>query len=493
LPETRRTAEIMLRRMAAEGRGDLILAVAKNHPHVAAFLSRDPRLDVAVVPAIAKVPVTRPRLRDGRALGDDVIERVLEMLALSHVDAPYAGLEDVRAACEPRSLGEMVWDLAALADGGGRASRSQAYPDWMRHAVAHFGDDTVIRRLTPALKHPQIYRVLEALTQRGVRSAAMELATAYERGDAPQSMERVATAMNRSVDELVETIVPTTALEDDGTTVLRHGARTLRVGFDTTLAPILFDGETRLAALPRARKDDDPIALRLARERWEELKEDVRTIAHLRARSLENAMRTGQHMPAARFLAGWVAHPLGKHAARAIVWAAERDGALVTFRVADDGTFADAHDEVLTLDPGELVRVPHPAELPRETVDAWLRIFGDYGLIQPVVQLARTPMALGPGEAETASVIERAVDRPILWHTVARVLREQGTYARALTRCEGVAHFDLDTKWAGRQSLVKNIKLSFRLQNSRDNIPLSRVDPVERDESLYVMRLLLEG
>ena len=265
----------------------------------------------------------------------------------------------------------------------------------------------------------------------------MGLATAYERGDAPGNRWSAwpRAGSNRSVDELVETIVPTTALEDDGTTVLRHGARTLRVGFDTTLAPILFDGETRLAALPRARKDDDPIALRLARERWEELKEDVRTIAHLRARSLENAMRTGQHMPAARFLAGWVAHPLGKHAARAIVWAAERDGALVTFRVADDGTFADAHDEVLTLDPGELVHVPHPAELPRETVDAWLRIFGDYGLIQPVVQLARTPMALGPGEAETASVIERAcveMGPSSGTPSPAFLPRARGTHARAL-------------------------------------------------------------
>ncbi len=395
----RRASEIMLRRLADAGHMDVIIETARGDARVRAFLERDRTLDVVVVPKVTRVTVTRPRLHDGRALGDDAIERIFEMLALSQIDQPYAGIDDLRRACEPRSLAEMAWDLAALADGGGRASRARVYPEWMRRALTHLADDEVIRRLTPALKHPTIYRVLEALAQRGVRSAAMELATAHERGDAPQLMDRVARAFGQTVDEVVEMILPTTPLEADGTTTLQYGSRALRVGFDTTLAPILFSGEERLASLPRAKKDDDPITVRLARERWDELKEDVRTIGHLRGQSLEDAMRTGRGIPAAHFRAGWANHPLGKHQARGMVWAVERAGALVTFRVAEDGSFADVHDEAFSLGESELVRVPHPAELSRDVIDAWLRTLGDYGLMQPVAQLGRSPLPILPDEA----------------------------------------------------------------------------------------------
>ena len=119
-----------------------------------AFLQRDRTLDVVVVPKVTRVTVTRPRLHDGRALGDDAIERIFEMLALSQIDQPYAGIDDLRRACEPRSLAEMAWDLAALADGGGRASRARVYPEWMRRALTHLADDEVIRRLYARAQAP---------------------------------------------------------------------------------------------------------------------------------------------------------------------------------------------------------------------------------------------------------------------------------------------------------------------------------------------------
>ncbi len=494
---TRHASEIMLHRLADAGFSDVIREVAGDDAQVRAFLERDRRLDVVTAPKVATYPVTRPRLADGRALGDDVVERIFEMLAVSPPDETYAGIEDVKQACQARSLAEMAWDLAALADAAHRRSRSsRTYPDWMRFAVVHLADDEVIRRLTPALKHPAVYRVLQTLSRRGVRSALIELATAHERGDAPQSLDRLAQSLGQSRDELVETILPTTTLEAQGTTTLQFGTRTLRVGFDTTLAPILFSGEERLASLPRAKKDDDPIALRLARERWEELKEDVRTVAHLRMRSLEDAMRTARRIPASHFLAGWANHPLGKHHARGMVWAVERGDrgeALVTFRVAEDGTFADVHDEPLSLAETDVVRVPHPAELPKDVTDAWLRTFSDYGLIQPVPQLGRTPIAIEPNEA-SASELTRTLTPPAPYTSVARILREQGTAARTLTRCAGNLHFDLKTQWTDRKTLVASVKLTFRDANdTKLAVPLSKIDPVELAESLFVMRLLLEA
>jgi hypothetical protein len=506
-PAKRRASEIMLRRMAEAGHRELILETARGSAEVRAFLDRDPRLDAVDVPKVTRVTVTRPRLLDGRALGDDAIERILEMLALSQIDHAHAGIADVKAVCEPRSLAEMAWDLAALADAGGRGSRAREYPEWMRHGLVPLADDEVIRRLTPALKHETIYRVLETLARRGVTSATMELATAHERGDSVQSMGRVARAFNQTVDELVETILPTIPLEADGAMTLQYGSRPLRVGFDTTLAPTLSSGDQRLASLPRAKKEDDPIVVRLARERWEELKEDVRTIAHLRGRSLEGAMRTARTIRTPHFLAGWAAHPLGKHLARGMVWSVDGSAAggtsrtpdgrsatgLVTFRVTEDGSFADIHDEALSLEEGDLVRVPHPAELSREVKDAWLQTFGDYGLIQPVAQLGRTPLAIELGEEQAQEII-RNLALPIPYTAVTRVLSEQGGRTRALTRGSGVAHFDIKTKWVDQKTMVEQIKLVFRDAADAKVILLpSSIHPVELAESLYVLRLLLEA
>lgn len=495
-PSERRACELALRRLSREGHRDTILSfVPKDHESVVReFLERDPRLDV---PPVAKewkqkLQVQRARLRDGRALDDETLGRVYEMLAFSTVHEPYAGIDDVRQACDARSLAEMTWDLATFADGGARSRRwRQDDLDWMRWSLAHFANDEVIRRLTPALKHQTIYRVLERLAIAGSRPAAMELATAFDRGDSTHSLDFVAKARGTTRDELVETLLPTTPLADEGTTPLEYGSRALRVGFDTTLAPILFLEEKRLAALPRAKATDDPIAVRLARERWDELKEDVRTIARLRCRALQDAMRQARRISAKHFLTTWAAHPLGKHQARGMVWAVERDGGLVTFRVAEDSSLANVDDAPLVLADTEFVRVPHLAELDAKTANTWTQTMNDYGLIQPVAQLARTPLAT-TREDEARTKITRELSTPVAYTAFERVLADQGvSRVRPMTRMQGVAQMNTATKWINSKTMCTSVELTFR--NGQDMLTLSQVDPVERGESLYLLRIALEA
>jgi hypothetical protein len=492
-------AVIALRRLARAGHEAVVLEVAektKDPAAVRAFLARDRRLDVVkIATATSTHGVSRPRLKDGRALADDAICRILEMLAMSPHEDTYAGIDDVRAVCDPRSLAEMAWDLAALADGNGVKRAQSRFPDWMRWSLRHLGDDEVIRRITPALKHSTVYAVLESLAREGDRAALIELATAQEREDVNGALQRVAVHKNVSADELVETMLPTTQLEPEGTTSLVYGHVTLKVGFDTTLAPVLYNGEKRLASLPRAKPSDDPVAIRLAKERWDELKEDVRTIAHLRVMALENAMRTARRISAPQFVAGWATHPLGKHQARGVVWAVERpkDGKteLVTFHVAEDSTFADIDDHELVLQPSDFVRVPHPAELGPDIVNRWTTILGDYGLMQPVAQLARTPLAITDEEL-AATKIERDVGHPLPWNVYNRIAHQQHhSSGRPLTRGKGFAQFDHQTTWANRQYSVTKLTLTVKI----DDKPavLSTVDPIELAESLFVMRLLLEA
>ncbi len=493
-PDKAAIAAVVLRRLARSGHRATILEVAAATKHEAAvrtLLDRDPRLDVLPGTKGNVESAARPKLRDGRTLGAPVVERIAEMLAFSPVDEPYVGLADVKAACDPRSLAEMAWDLAALADGGGRHSSSRQFPDWMRWSLRHFADDEVIRRITPALKHNTMYAVLSALARDGVRSATIELATAQERGDVAGALEAVARGLGSSVDELVESMLPTTQLEAEGTTSLAFGSRTLRVGFDTTLAPILFLAEKRLASLPRAKADDDPIAIRLAREHWEELKEDVRAIAHLRCRGLERAMRSGRKISSAQFMSGWAHHPLGKHQARGMVWAVEHGAALVTFRVAEDSTLADIDDQALVLGARDIVRVPHPAELDPKVVDRWSHVLTDYGLIQCVQQLGRTPIAITPEELESTRVV-RAIVPPVPSTVYRRIMDEQDfPWKRNLVRCAGVAQLSEDTEWTQGKRRTKQITLEFLVDGTK--VPLKSIEPVELADALFVVRLATEA
>jgi hypothetical protein len=492
-------AAVGVRRLARAGHEAIVLEVAdktNGGASVRELLARDPRLDVGKVATETSTHgVSRPRLKDGRALGDEAIERILEMLAMSPKVDTYAGIDDVRRVCDARSLAEMAWDLAALADGNGVRRAQSRFPDWMRWSLRHLADDEVIRRITPALKHSTVYAVLETLAREGDRAALIELATAQEREDVTGALERVAAAKHVSADELVETMLPTTQLEAEGTTSLVYGHTTLKVGFDTTLAPVLYAGEKRLASLPRAKPSDDPVAIRLAKEHWDELKEDVRAIAHLRVTALENAMRTARKIPAPHFIAGWATHPLGKHQARGVVWAVERprDGKteLVTFHVAEDSTFADMDDHALVLQPTDFVRVPHPAELGPEIVNRWTTILGDYGLMQPVAQLARTPVAI-TSEELAGTKVSRDVGHPLSWNVYKRISHQQHNFAaRPLTRSKGAAHIEHQTTWTNRQYNVTKLSLEVKVDDKP--IVLSSVDPVELAESLFVLRLLLEA
>jgi len=517
-PIKRACAEGMLHKLADGGHSDLILELSGNHKRVAEFLARESYRRVWPLtkwPSERSDVAHRPLLRDGRPLGDEVIELICDMLMLSPLNAPYAGLADVKEACEPHSLAEMAWDLCASA-----SSRDQWGTEWRHLAVAHFGDDDVIRRLT-ALRHPCIYRVLGALASRGVGAGVMGLVIALEeakaRGsesainDAERAFRRAALAAGKSESELVEIAVPSATFKVDGTTTLQFGTRTLNVGFDTTLAPVLVHDGKRLATLPRAALGDDPEERRLAREEWKQLKSEVETLARRRGMALEDAMRAARPIPFGHFVAGWVKHPLGMHQAHGMIWAVERGGQLVTFRVAHDGTFSDIHDASLRINDGEMIRVPHFAELPEDVRRRWGQILGDYRIIQPVIQLGRVPLDLPSTSPATLDKILEFTAKPTspVQHTViGRILREHAGckvhpysgMSRRLVRCDGFAQYAI----RGAMYVVTSVTLSFvkeiaegyeagRNARNAEAISFSKIHPVELAEALYIMRLISEA
>ncbi len=402
-------AEVGLHYLVELGHRDLVLATADSHgPEVRAAVDE---LLAWHEPTITKLPKMTPsyrpaelrpiRLKNGKVLPREAVETLGLLLRASDLHGPFEGLAEVRAACDPRSLAEHAWDLAKAWDVDG-AKESQF---WMLHAVAHLGDDEVVRRLTPALKGAGIAAMLGVI---GTDAALMELVTILMRiqkaGVRPKYAMGTEAAIaliaaRRGIDEdaLVDRFVPTVAVDERGGVDVDLGTKKVRVTFNHRLERVLLDesGEP-LKSLPRTGVDATKLAA--ATTLLTELDEDVAAIGALRVRSLERAMCDGRAWAPDEFAALWTDNPLMLHLATAVLWDArgEDGSSLGRFRVAEDRSFAGANDEAFALPKGAVaIGVAHVGRMPAAERDRWREVFADYELVQPFDQLSREVPPLG--------------------------------------------------------------------------------------------------
>ena len=119
-------------------------------------------------------------------------------------------------------------------------------------------------------------------------------------------------------------------------------------------------------------------------------------------------MVLGRRWPAAEFAELLAGHPLLVHLVRRLVW---RTTAGLTFRCAEDGTYADVHDEEYSLPETAEVGVAHPLEFPGE-LTAWSELFADYEILQPFPQLGRPSARLAEAE-RSARTLKRFEGRTV--------------------------------------------------------------------------------
>jgi hypothetical protein len=175
-----------------------------------------------------------------------------------------------------------------------------------------------------------------------------------------------------------------------GGLVIGLGSRSFRVVLDQHLEPGLQDDRgTTKTQFPTQRKSDDPAAYQTSKTLWQRIRSDGSAELRHQARRFETAMIEERHWTAQSFERAVVAHPLLAIVARRIVW---RAGDARTFRVAEDGTLADEHDEPFALEHAAGVTIPHPLTL-TGVLERWAQIFGDYEIVQPFDQLGRETFA----------------------------------------------------------------------------------------------------
>ncbi|MEO3826743.1 DUF4132 domain-containing protein [Actinomadura sp. B10D3] len=356
-------------------------------------------------------PERLPRilLRDRRrALPASATRHLITMLSISDVWKPYPGVPQVVEHLDPASLAEFVWALY-LAD---RDPKRWASPG-VQYALINLGDDTTAERLAPIVaRWSKAYvwdaggsSALSLFTRLGTDTALRHLHRLARKAKDPariqrfaqSGLDRIAEERGLTSEQLADRLVPDLGLDAGGTMTLDYGPRRFVVGFDEQLKPFVTDqdGKPR-KTLPKPGVKDDQTLAPAAYKRFADLKKEARTVAADQIKRLERAMVTRRSWTPEEFGALLVEHPLMGHITRRLVWAAGD----TAFRVAEDGTLADVHDDEYTLPPDAAVTLPHPVLLDEKTVAAWASVFADYEILQPFEQLRRPVHLLEDGERD---------------------------------------------------------------------------------------------
>lgn len=357
--------------------------------------------------------VKRPSLVDGGGLPDECLSNFALMLAISNPEEIYAGIELVKDACTPESMGRFAWSLFELWMDSGASSKE----GWCLQALGWLGNDETARKLTPLLKkwpgeggHARAVTGLQVLTDIGTDVALMHLYGLSQKlkfkglkKAASEKVDEIAENRGLTSDELGDRLVPDLGLEDDGSLRLDYGERFFTVGFNEHLKPYVRDHEGKmLKSLPKPGKKDGQVAAE-SYECFKTLKKDVRTVAQQQLVRLELAMCRQRRWSASDFRSFFVEHPLVIHLVRRLVWATFQGSRLLqTFRVVEDRTLANGSDEEFQLDPGATVGLPHCLEMDEADQAAWGELLADYELLQPFEQLGRSTYKVS--EAERTAV-----------------------------------------------------------------------------------------
>jgi hypothetical protein len=405
-----------------------------------------PPLRDALAKALSPVPLAGwatpanlpPLLVDGRRLGDNHVLTVLSALRRSLLAAPDPLLRAVREHADRAALDAFVWRLFELWLANGAPPKEK----WALLALGHLGGDATALRLAPLVRawpgegqHQRAVTGLECLRAIGTDTALTQLNGIAQRlkfkglqARAREFMEAVAKDRNLTSEQLEDRIVPDLGLDERGTRVFDFGPRRFEVVLGPDLRPLVRDEQRKLREnLPKPAAKDDGAKAGAAVAEWKVLKKALREAAKVQAFRLEQAMVVGRRWAPDEFRTLLVRHPLMVNLVRRLLWGGyDGRGRLArTFRVTEEGEYADAEDRPRTLDGLASVGVVHPLYLSEEERSKWGQVFGDYEVIAPFPQLGRPVFGLEADEGR-GTEITRFAGKKIPGVSVAGYLERSG-------------------------------------------------------------------
>ncbi|WP_433219684.1 DUF4132 domain-containing protein [Dactylosporangium sp. CS-047395] len=353
--------------------------------------------------------LTRSRLADPPepAPGDAGVPVVVESSAAVQPLVAPAGPELERAVAR--------WERTTVAAFGRSLLRAwlddkmPAAESWVLLAQAHIGDDATMDELAPLIRSwPPKSRYARAIDGYAVLATAGTdtalrhlLAITANMSGGPMNdrandyLRQAAARRGLSPAQLADRLTVTHGL-DAGLT-LDYGPRVFTVDIDEHLTPFVVDRDGRRMARPPkpGAKDSNPDAYK----QFQQLAKDLRATVVAQTARFERDMLTRRPRPARDLHDVLLPHPILGPLARRLLWG---DGDRA-FRIAEDGSFADARDASTTVHPDAQIVIVHPAELGAELA-GWSQLLLDYEVLQPFPQVHRPVVMLTEAERGATSL-----------------------------------------------------------------------------------------
>lgn len=362
----------------------------------------------------------RPELvATARALPDDAFLALLELLFVLDARFPSACIDQIQRACTKESLLDLAWALASVSERERESHGDFDYRrrDWLLKSFAIFtnldGDvdaDRLLGRLSPRMHGSEVVETLglqrtEAAVRELVRISMRHPRWLTRRID--RSLSAVSARRGRTMIDSFETFTPTLWSIPDRVIQLDYGPRavTIRVDPPTTTfspqrhklsldpsephPPRLVDEHGRsIEHAPPARASsgsspgDDPWKVARAFEAFSAMVLEVTHIHRLRVEVLLHLATKDHSFRYDDLRARYIDHPELSVIVRGLLFVRCGDDASTSaFRVAEDGTLSNVDDELVTLDPGERVRMVRPKEMTEEGTKRWQALFFDYAIV----------------------------------------------------------------------------------------------------------------
>ncbi|MEP0874223.1 DUF4132 domain-containing protein [Trichocoleus desertorum AS-A10] len=359
-----------------------------------------------------------PILLGKHCLNPQQVVDLLIALKQSTLTAPHPVITALKTQAHPSSLDHFAWRLFEIWLSEGALPKE----NWAMIAVGLLGNDPSVLKLAPLIRempgeghHQRAVLGLECLRTIGTDTALMQINAIAQKvkykglkQKTEDCIAAIAQARHLSREQLEDRIVPDCGFDQQGTRVFDYGSRQFHVVFGGEMQPMVRDGDGKLKNnLPKPKANDDAALTEPAIAEWKLLKQQIQIVIKTQRDRLERAMLAQRRWQFKEFSSHLVYHPLMTNLAQRLVWgvydASER---FITFRVTEDLTYADVHDQMLAINEDLEVGIVHSAQLSQELRNTWGELFSDYELIQPFRQLSRTIFSLEPEEVES-QVIKR--------------------------------------------------------------------------------------
>ncbi len=465
-----------------------------------------------------------PVLIGGAKLAEADVAAMLSAFRSVKGDARPPVALALKKLADPRSLDTFAWAVFQTWSKAGFPSKDR----WAILTLGWIGGDNSARQLTPLVRewpgqsqHQRAKVGLEVLRLIGTDIAltmlngiAQKLKFAALKARARELMDLIATDRGMTRPELEDRIVPDLDLDEKGERLFDYGPRQFRLVIGPDLKPRAKGPDDKVKdGLPAPNAKDDAEKAKLAKADWTAFAKTLKGVLELQRFRLEQAMVTMRRWAVSDFETFLVRHPVMSHLTRRLVWGQYSSPTTVaaTFRVTDEGEYADAADKPVTLDPKSVVGLVHPMQLGDAVRNAWGQVFGDYEIVPPFPQLGRPVFAL-EGKEKGGTTLDRVADIPVnsgkVWGFTDKRGWDRGSssnhgvvmeFAKFFPAANVTAVFDIEPGIArggldmlsSEQTVTGCYFLSgqynpvaYANHLSNEKVPLGDVDPVAVSETL---------